>query len=292
MKKPFILIVAIIFSIEVYSQTAEEFKEQGMEYLNDANYSSAIEYFTKVIEIDPRDPQAYMLRGAAKGQMKDCNGEIADITKAIEMQTNNPEMYNRRADAKSYCLKDYTGAIEDYTKAFVITRAVTLKACNMTEDDSLANYVVDSKNTNALNGRAKAKCLLNDYQGAIADFTLSIAISPKNFTTYMKRAEVKQQLQDFSGAIDDLTKAIEFSSKYPMGYFQRGLVKIDSKDYVGAIADFDQALIRAPRYAEAFYQRGIAKIQSLPKESGCEDFYEARKLGYEEAFELIKKHCL
>ena len=83
------------------------------------DYQSAIDDYTKAIEIDPSDADYYFFRGIGKEKLKDYQGAIDDYTKAIEINPNYASFYAFRADAK-FKLKDYRGAIDDYTKAIEI----------------------------------------------------------------------------------------------------------------------------------------------------------------------------
>ncbi len=49
---------------------------------------------------------------------------------------------------------------------------------------------------------------LQDFKGAISDFTKSIELDPKNAEAYYNRAKVKVKLKDDEGAIADYTKSI------------------------------------------------------------------------------------
>ncbi|MBU3713911.1 MAG: tetratricopeptide repeat protein [Ferruginibacter sp.] len=46
----------------------------------------------------------------------------------------------------------------------------------------------------------------------------------------------KLNLEDYTGAIADFTKAIENNPKYVNGYFNRGIAKGNLNDNLGAIA--------------------------------------------------------
>ena len=59
---------------------------------------------------------AYNNRGVAKKSLKDYYGAIADYTKAIELRPDDALLIYNRGVAKNY-LEDYYGAIADYTKA-------------------------------------------------------------------------------------------------------------------------------------------------------------------------------
>ena len=59
---------------------------------------------------------------------------------------------------------------------------------------------------------------------------------------YNNRGSAKGNLQDYKGAIADYTKAIELNPNYAYAYYNRGLAKVNLKDYKGAIADFNKAI--------------------------------------------------
>ena len=76
---------------------------------------------------------------------------------------------------------------------------------------------------------------------------------------YNNRGNAKSDLQDYQGAIADYTKAIEINPQLAPAYYNRGLAKYDLKDYQGAIADYSKAIEINPQYADAYYNRGLAK---------------------------------
>ena len=60
--------------------------------------------------------EVYYNSGVSKGNLKDYYGAIADYTKAIELNPDYADAYYNRGNAKR-SLKDYYVAIADYTKA-------------------------------------------------------------------------------------------------------------------------------------------------------------------------------
>ena len=149
---------------------------------------------------------------------------------------------------------------------------------------------IDPKDADAYNDRGVAKCELQDYRGAIVDFTQAIELNSIYSDAYYNRANAKGEIQDYNGEIADYTKAIEIDPKAE-GYFKRGLAKGLLKDYRGAIVDYTQAIELNPKYAEAFYFRGGAELLLEQKDSGCLDLSKAGELGYTDAYEKIKKYC-
>ena len=57
--------------------------------------------------------ETYFDRGVDKANLKDYRGAIADFTKAIELEANYAKTYFVRGRAKTN-LQDYRGAIADY----------------------------------------------------------------------------------------------------------------------------------------------------------------------------------
>ena len=70
------------------------------------------ELFKAVLAQKARDN---MIMGVEKMKVKDYEGAIADYTKAIEINPDFAIAYSDRGFSK-YSLKDYYGAIADYTK--------------------------------------------------------------------------------------------------------------------------------------------------------------------------------
>ena len=83
-------------------------------------------------------------------------------------------------------LKNYDGAIEDYSRAIEIDRSQPLSYIN----------------------RADLLLKLNDLNGAIADFSRAISLQPKNADLYYLRANAMMELDNFKDAITDFTKVL------------------------------------------------------------------------------------
>jgi len=76
-----------------------------------------------------------------------------------------------------------------------------------------------------------------------------------------------------------------------LAYYNRGLSKSYLKDEKGNIADCDIAIEINQNYSKAYYSRGLSKIYIGQIDNGCKDLSKAGELGYEQAYELIKKYC-
>jgi len=76
------------------------------------DYQGAIADLNKAIAINPNSPKTYSLRGRSKIILKDYQGAIADLNKEIEINPNSPKAYSMRALAKAE-VEDLTGWCAD-----------------------------------------------------------------------------------------------------------------------------------------------------------------------------------
>lgn len=88
---------------------------KGCELFNSKDYETAIEQFTKVIEMDEKYVEAYALRGNCYSALKKNDEAIKDYSKALELDPNHRNALTNRglafkamgkaAQAKSDALK-------------------------------------------------------------------------------------------------------------------------------------------------------------------------------------------
>lgn len=79
-------------------------------------YAEAVNTYTRIIELDPNDPEAYFNRGTAKGMQEDHEGSIADYDHAIVLDPEFATAFGNRGVAK-VILEDKTNACTDLIKA-------------------------------------------------------------------------------------------------------------------------------------------------------------------------------
>jgi tetratricopeptide (TPR) repeat protein len=143
----------------------------------------------------------------------------------------------------------------------------------------------------AYTGRGYAKDNLKDHLGAVANYTKAIKINPNNSKAYTGRGVSKAKLEDHQGAIADYTKAIEINPNSSATYYNRGYSKGSLEDYQGAIADYTKAIEINPSSSLSYGLRGLAKISLNERGSACLDFSKSGELGNSKAYDLIKQYC-
>ncbi len=161
------------------------YMQQGNIFLNEKNYSSALENYKKVVEINTNDANAYLRMGQAASRLGDIDLAIASLTKAAELgQTKaaNKEMasiYLNKAN-KELKAKDFANALIDAEKSLSI-------------QPSAAAYQI----------AGTAALQLKDYNTAIENFEGFVTASPnaRNID------QIKYQLATAYEAINDKANA-------------------------------------------------------------------------------------
>ena len=93
----------------------------GNLYYSNGYMQDAIAAYSKAIEVNPRDSDAYFWRARAKGDQNDYRGAIADYDVRIAINPKSDGAYMNRAVNK-YKLGDKSGSLQDFRSAARIRR--------------------------------------------------------------------------------------------------------------------------------------------------------------------------
>jgi tetratricopeptide (TPR) repeat protein len=184
--------------------------------LEHCDYQRAIQSLDAVVAKNPRDANALIKRGFAKGRLGDTQGAISDSTAVIEMEGAPMKLvvfalFNRGVAKGQF--GDILGKISDYTAVIEMNGA---------SKEEVARAFVS---------RGYAKGKLGDKQGAISDYTAVIemqgAPTEQVACALVNRGFAKRLLSDTQGEISDYTAVIEMTGvpKEPLAQalFNRGI---------------------------------------------------------------------
>lgn len=153
-------------------------------YWQKSDFDGAITDYTRAIELDPEDAEAYNYRGFAHLYNGDIDKAIADYTKAIDIDQELTEAYKDRATAY-LANSNFDNAINDYTKAIQL----------------------DPDDTNIYNYRGFAYFRNSEIDKAIDDLSRAIQLKPDSAGAYYNRGIVQLSLRNWEEAKADLTTA-------------------------------------------------------------------------------------
>ncbi len=209
-------------------------------------------YAPVVVAAKPKPVDDLIASAVLKDSKGDYRGMLADLERAISIDSQNARLYSVRGNAKSG-LGDNQGAIQDYNRALALE----------------PNFA------KAYNNRGTSKSDLGDNQGAIEDYNRALAIDPNLAEVYNNRGLVKSDLGDKQGALDDHNRAIALNPKYATAYYNRGISKSNLGDNQGAIDDYNRAISLKPNYATAYGNRGGTKFRLGDKKGALDDYNRA-----------------
>ncbi len=168
---------------------------RGLAYKEKGKYDEAISDYSKALEINPRDAEAYYNRGIVYNRKGQYDEAISDFSKALEINQRYALAYQNRGIAHDN-KGEYDQAISDYTKALEINPKASV----------------------AYRQRGNAYFNKREYDSAISEFSKAIDINPKDAVAYTYRADAYEKQARYKEAILDYNKAIEIDSKYVLAY--------------------------------------------------------------------------
>jgi len=226
-----------IYSKQTVGKTVQDgfrnsYYNRASSYVALGDYQSALLDSDKLIEAHPYDFSYYSLRSNIKTYLHDFKGALVDLDKAIEINaTNNYEkinatdsdLYTLRGDVKSRT-GDYQKAINDYKKAielnpgnhallFSLASVKHWSGDNNGAISDLTKLIDYTPSLDAYFMRGIARHNLEDFQGAIVDFSMAIDVAPKYADPFCARGNAKKQLGDLKGACEDWKKAAELGDE-------------------------------------------------------------------------------
>lgn len=268
--------------------TAESLLHQAKASAAAGDTKSALSALDQAIALDPTSPDAYMQRVGLRRKMKDKRGAAQDMRMVELMIDRMDEGLKANDDGNAaYSSDDYKSAVRHFNK--VISLLPTLTSVyywrglskqymddftGAIEDFSLCITAHASNAPDAYCARGKIKYhKMNDFAGALQDYNKAIELKPDDPDVYRSRAI----LLDDHVAIHDLTKAIELDPSDPNTYVHRSLKRISLQDYDAAIRDLTTVIDMEPHnlelmtLSEVFSMRGNVRMLLYDFPAALED---------------------
>ncbi len=135
------------------------------------------------------------------------------------------------------------------------------------------------------NGSAKFQ--LQDYKGAVNDFSKAIELKADYKEAYYSRAICYSNLAKYKKSLDDFNEVIELDPEYKEAYNNRAFyVKEKTGDYMGAIEDYNKfiELNKDNNNAFAYSNRGHAKYMLNQFDEAMEDIEKSISLDSTNSF--------
>ena len=196
---------------------------------HDKNPHRAIDLYTKVINIDNLNADAYNNRGVLYKQVGHMEEALKDYNKAIELNSNDADVFNNRGNLYKE-LGDTKKALEDYNKAIEL---------NPTDAD-------------IYNNKANLYLEIQQFEKALENINHAIVLNSSKEIYYITRGEIYLKIKKYQDAIFDFHQAITLKKDAVEAYIHRAECyrklanrsrnKTKKAEYI-ALAELDDAKI-------------------------------------------------
>lgn len=215
-----ITILLLFNALNFYCQSkAEELRDCSSQKYYVEDFKGSIECLDKLIALNPKDSSAYNNRGLIKEILKDYCGAIKDYTLQMNIDATFADTYFFRAMAKDK-INDIKGAILDYNKT--------------------VEY--EPKNSDAYYFRGLNQFKLKNNNAALKDYKRALEKREDNYTVYADIGLIKAQSKNYKLALNYCNKAIALDKRCDKAYYYKGWIKAQQNKYFEAIKDFEIVL--------------------------------------------------
>ena len=246
--------------IEVDPKNADAFHLLGVIAYQMCRHENAVELIGSAIAINPSISIFHSNLGNVLQELKRFDAAVASFEKAIKLQPNYVEAFFNLGNVLME-LKQFDAAVASFNKALAIK----------------PNYA------EAYSNRGIAMCQLQQFNFAVASFDKAIAIKPDYAEAYSNRGNAMCQLMQFDAAVASNDQAIKLKPELAEAHSNRGNALRELKYFDASIASYDKAIELKPDYVDAYFNRGVtfqefnqivAAIKSYDKAMALQPEYE------------------
>ncbi|WP_346730774.1 tetratricopeptide repeat protein [Bradyrhizobium sp. 199] len=270
---------AVIDSIQASAgDRIKALESRASSYESDSKWDQAIADRSKLIELDPKNPERYTARAHLWRQIESYDQAIGDLDAAVALQPTNSSLYSIRSDlwtnkgddARALADLDQVVRLEPSAENFVKRAKYNLEQTRLTAaiSDYSTAIKMDPKNVSYLEARAEALAKKGDAASAQADYMsiirlydASIASTP-TVDAFLSRADIWKQLKNHQKAMADYTSAIRLDPSYGFNFDRRyWLVQSMTDDPVRIMKQLDEFVSKEP-FADNYRIRAEARDDS------------------------------
>jgi tetratricopeptide (TPR) repeat protein len=264
---------------------------RGVAYTIRGDADQAMADLDEAIHIAP-SPAAFVARGDAYRRKGQVDRAKAEYDQAIRINPDHIEAHLARGEGELDQRPEWLHKLNHL--GFEAVMAALLRRVPVSRMDEHKHQIertftqldeVIQRNPSdgtAYVKRAEALLRLGErqYDRAMADFDLAIAVNPYNVSAYTRRALVYRDRGEHDRAIADFGEAIRLRPDGATAYLNRGILHNLKGDYERTIADLDQALRLEPKLGQAHYYRGLALEKTGKRDKAITDYRKVLEFGH------------
>ena len=271
--------------------------ERGISELKIGEYSSAINFFSKVIKEEPNHPDALFNRGCCFMNVNEHKQAIPDL---LSITKDNPLYDKRTYIALAMCfasLSDYDTAIRQLSKGLLkfpkyaegfITRG-QLFSQQMRWDKAIQDFFkaisLNPAEGGAYLGLGDSYIGMNDKKSALKAYSQAIQCSGTCFQGLVRRAKLCFDMQEYDKTLADLELALSHNTEDAEVYYYKALVLLSQENLTEAALCLEQVIkfdTTEKKYTgAAIYDLGAIKIKQKDYYGAMHTFKRASDINLE-----------
>jgi tetratricopeptide (TPR) repeat protein len=196
------------------------------EKLAKGDFAGALVEVNRLLQIDPKNPQAIAHRGLCQSGLKQYDKALKDFAAALDLDPRQIYAFLGRADVH-WARREYEEAIKDSTRAIEISPvqpvAHALRGLCWIQKSSFLQarqdlerairFLAESKDAQGLFLRGASKHWTHDFEGAEADLSKAVDLAPRHQQALLTRGRNRLLTGKSRDAQSDLRRAVELDPK-------------------------------------------------------------------------------
>jgi protein O-mannosyl-transferase len=230
-------------------QVPQAYFSLGTVFLEKEELDSALAYYSKALELNPKYVEAYENRGYIYEKMGRFYEAASDYSKSIDLRPSRYQAYYNRAGVFSK-MGSPESALADYDKVIDL----------------------DPTNYNTFNNRGIIMYSTGRMDMALSAYNQAIALDPERYEAFYNRGTLYENVGQLENALADYDRTVSLNSSYDSLLLKEGVLCNRAGLYDKALKYFNEYIKKNPNNAEAYHHRGLTFVLMGQNDSALIDF--------------------
>jgi tetratricopeptide (TPR) repeat protein len=306
----FSLLLLITSNLTAFSQTNEEYYNRAIDFYDNEEYSTALEYINRCLVNEPKNGKYLLFKGNTLEKQDKLQEAFEAYSQAIKADPKYSYAYNQRGvllmkiQEPEYSIRDFSTALEfekndTIRLSLLLNRGsakIRIRDFKGAYNDFIATLKLDSLNIGVLNNLAAVCDEVGKGDQTLGYLYKIIQIDSTFIGAYGNIGFKYQEMGDYKTAIKFFNKVLELEPDEPLAYSNRAYNRYKLGDLQTALTDINLSIKLYPANSYAFRTRALIYLALKKNIEACSDIEESLKLGFtkmygEEVEKLKKQHC-
>jgi tetratricopeptide (TPR) repeat protein/streptogramin lyase len=254
---------------------------EGIKYVNNENYSKAIELYDEAIKLNPKSHVGHVYKGYALLKLKKYDEAITCYNVALEINSKEIDALKYKGLSLSN-LSKYNEAIQCYDAALEIdpmdSKVWYYKGSALSQlskyNEAIKCYTEAIKINPEYNDPLRDKGLLEKFAKVVVEEKEPAPLPRADISLILDEGSQYFENGDYDNAIKSFDKAMSLNPKNPIPYNHKGDVLFKLKKYEEAIKSYDAALEINPKYLDVLKDKALS-LDNLGKHQEAINCFDA-----------------